>query len=107
MPGAPSNGRAAVAPLHAEVRPRERSGPVLELAQAPRPARPEDVPMRVVVPAYILSELKTGFQIGAALFLPVSGDGSGGGGGDHFDWHVAAAAGGDLDSAEDHAVRHG
>jgi flagellar biosynthesis protein FliP len=42
----------------------------LELAAAPRPARPEDVPMRVVVPAYILSELKTGFQIGAALFLP-------------------------------------
>ena len=42
----------------------------LELAQAPPPARPEDVPMRVVVPAYILSELKTGFQIGAALFLP-------------------------------------
>ena len=26
--------------------------------------------MRVVVPAYILSELKTGFQIGAILFLP-------------------------------------
>ncbi|HEY6764464.1 MAG TPA: flagellar type III secretion system pore protein FliP [Candidatus Sulfotelmatobacter sp.] len=42
----------------------------LELAQAPAPARPEDVPMRVVLPAYILSELKTGFQIGAALFLP-------------------------------------
>jgi flagellar biosynthetic protein FliP len=40
------------------------------LAQSPRPARPEDVPMRVIVPAYILSELKTGFQIGAALFLP-------------------------------------
>jgi flagellar biosynthesis protein FliP len=42
----------------------------LELAQAPRPAQPDDVPMRVVVPAYILSELKTGFQIGTALFLP-------------------------------------
>lgn len=42
----------------------------LELAQVARPARPDDVPMRVVVPAYILSELKTGFQIGAALFLP-------------------------------------
>ncbi len=26
--------------------------------------------MRVVVPAYILSELKAGFQIGAALYLP-------------------------------------
>jgi len=42
----------------------------LDLARAPRPARPDDVPMRIVVPAYILSELKTGFQIGAALFLP-------------------------------------
>ena len=26
--------------------------------------------MRVVVPAYMLSELKSGFQIGAVLFLP-------------------------------------
>ena len=26
--------------------------------------------MRVVVPAYIISELKTGFQIGAVLYLP-------------------------------------
>ncbi len=42
----------------------------LELAKEPRPARPEDVAMRVVVPAYILSELKAGFQIGAALYLP-------------------------------------
>ncbi|HLW89253.1 MAG TPA: flagellar type III secretion system pore protein FliP [Terriglobales bacterium] len=42
----------------------------LELAQMPPPARAEDLPMRVVVPAYIVSELKTGFQIGAALFLP-------------------------------------
>ncbi len=45
-------------------------GLFLELAQVPAPARAEDVPMRIVVPAYILSELKTGFQIGAALFLP-------------------------------------
>jgi flagellar biosynthesis protein FliP len=42
----------------------------LELAKEPRPARPEDVAMRVVLPAYILSELKAGFQIGAALYLP-------------------------------------
>ncbi len=35
-----------------------------------RPARPEDLPMRVVVPAYMLSELKAGFTIGAVLFLP-------------------------------------
>jgi len=38
--------------------------------QIPRPDRPDDLPMRVVVPAYILSELKAGFAIGAVLFLP-------------------------------------
>jgi flagellar biosynthesis protein FliP len=42
----------------------------VELAHEPRPRRPEDLPMRIVVPAYIISELKTGFQIGAVLFLP-------------------------------------
>ena len=41
-----------------------------EMAKGPHPARPEDLEMRVVVPAYILSELKAGFQIGAALYLP-------------------------------------
>ena len=35
-----------------------------------RPAKPQDLPLRVVVPAYMLSELKAGFQIGAVLFLP-------------------------------------
>jgi flagellar biosynthetic protein FliP len=35
-----------------------------------RPRTPEDLPLRVVVPAYMLSELKAGFQIGAILFLP-------------------------------------
>jgi flagellar biosynthetic protein FliP len=35
-----------------------------------RPERKEDLPIQVVVPAYILSELKAGFQIGAVLFLP-------------------------------------
>jgi flagellar biosynthesis protein FliP len=35
-----------------------------------RPARRDDLPIQVVVPAYILSELKAGFQIGAVLFLP-------------------------------------
>jgi len=40
------------------------------LAHAPRPARPEDLEMRIVAPAYLLSELQAGFRIGAALFLP-------------------------------------
>ena len=38
--------------------------------QIQRPATAADLPMRVVVPAYILSELKAGFAIGAVLYLP-------------------------------------
>jgi flagellar biosynthetic protein FliP len=38
--------------------------------QVARPNTAEDLPMRVVIPAYILSELKAGFAIGAVLFLP-------------------------------------
>jgi flagellar biosynthetic protein FliP len=35
-----------------------------------RPTSKAQLPIQVVVPAYILSELKAGFQIGAVLFLP-------------------------------------
>ena len=35
-----------------------------------RPQTKNDLPFQVVVPAYILSELKAGFQIGAVLFFP-------------------------------------
>jgi flagellar biosynthesis protein FliP len=38
--------------------------------QVQRPDSPDELPMRVVIPAYILSELKAGFSIGAVLFLP-------------------------------------
>ena len=31
---------------------------------------PSDLGLTILVPAYMLSELKTGFQIGAVLFLP-------------------------------------
>jgi flagellar biosynthetic protein FliP len=42
----------------------------VEFSHEARPKRPEDLPLRVVAPAYLLSELKAGFQIGAVLFLP-------------------------------------
>jgi len=42
----------------------------MELSHAPPPANPSDVPFSALVPAYVLSELKTAFQIGAILFLP-------------------------------------
>jgi flagellar biosynthetic protein FliP len=42
----------------------------IELAKEPRPASVDDLSMRVLLPAYILSELKAGFEIGTVLFLP-------------------------------------
>jgi len=42
----------------------------LDIAKEPRPANINDLSFRVLLPAYILSELKAGFQIGAVLFLP-------------------------------------
>lgn len=50
---------------------REKDLELFAAATLPqRPTAPQDLPMRVVVPAYMLSELKAGFQIGAVLFLP-------------------------------------
>lgn len=42
----------------------------VDLAKLPRPNGPTDLPMRVVIPAYAISELKTGFQMGFFLFVP-------------------------------------
>lgn len=42
----------------------------LDIAHAPRPRTVDDIPMRIMMPAYIVSELRAGFQIGAVLFLP-------------------------------------
>jgi flagellar biosynthesis protein FliP len=42
----------------------------VSLSNEPRPAAADDISMRVLLPAYIVSELKAGFQIGTVLFLP-------------------------------------
>ena len=42
----------------------------VELGHLPRPASPDDLPMKVVIPAFAISELKTGFQMGFFLFVP-------------------------------------
>lgn len=42
----------------------------LDLAKEPRPRKVQDLSFRVLLPSYILSELKAGFQIGTVLFLP-------------------------------------
>ncbi len=42
----------------------------VELGKVPRPSSPAALPMRVVIPAFAISELKTGFQMGFFLFVP-------------------------------------
>jgi flagellar biosynthesis protein FliP len=42
----------------------------VELGKLPRPNAPEEIPMRAVIPAFAISELKTGFQMGFFLFVP-------------------------------------
>ncbi|MEJ7606029.1 MAG: flagellar type III secretion system pore protein FliP [Bryobacteraceae bacterium] len=42
----------------------------LEITKSASPRTPADLDLKILVPAYILSELKTGFQMGAVLFLP-------------------------------------
>jgi flagellar biosynthetic protein FliP len=41
-----------------------------EAARVPLPKTEEDVPMRIVVPAFVVSELTTSFQMGVLVLLP-------------------------------------
>jgi flagellar biosynthetic protein FliP len=42
----------------------------IELSKVTKPKTAAELPMTVVIPAYIISELKTGFQMGFFLFIP-------------------------------------
>ncbi len=41
-----------------------------EVSTAPRPTKAEDVPLRIAIPAFIVSELRAAFEIGLAILLP-------------------------------------
>jgi flagellar biosynthesis protein FliP len=41
-----------------------------DLSKEPRPATPEEMSLRILVPAFMISELKRAFEIGFLLFLP-------------------------------------
>ncbi len=41
-----------------------------QLARAPIPATPQDVPLHVVIPAFMVSELTTAFKIGFMVYIP-------------------------------------
>jgi len=40
------------------------------LGNVPKLESPEEVPMRILIPAFVTSELKTAFQIGFIIFIP-------------------------------------
>lgn len=42
----------------------------VELSRSARPATPDDVPLHVLMAAFVSSELRTAFQIGFAIYLP-------------------------------------
>ena len=42
----------------------------VRLAKMPQPRTPDDIPNRVLIPSFVISELKTAFQISFVLFIP-------------------------------------
>ncbi len=42
----------------------------IEAARIPRPKKITEIPTQVIIPAFIISELKTAFQIGFMIFIP-------------------------------------
>jgi flagellar biosynthetic protein FliP len=42
----------------------------VKISRSPALQGPEDIPLRVLIPAFVTSELKTAFQIGFAIFIP-------------------------------------
>ena len=42
----------------------------IQVGRFPPPATPADVPIMALIPAFIISELKTGFEIGFLLYMP-------------------------------------
>ena len=63
----------AVAPLKAFMIKQTRQADLamfVKISRSPALQGPEDIPLRVLIPAFVTSELKTAFQIGFAIFIP-------------------------------------
>lgn len=63
----------AVAPLKAFMMKQTRAKDLklfTSLAGDQKPHGPDDIPLSAVVPAFVISELKTAFQIGFLLYIP-------------------------------------
>lgn len=60
-------------PLHAFMRANVREqdlGLFFDLTEAEVPAEPEAIPLQLLIPAFMISELRRAFEIGFLLFLP-------------------------------------
>lgn len=42
----------------------------VNITDAPRPNSPDDIPTTTLIPAFVISELKTAFQIGFLIYIP-------------------------------------
>jgi len=63
----------AAKPLHAFMLKQTRETDLslfANLADAPELDAPEQTPLRILIPAFVTSELKTAFQIGFTIFIP-------------------------------------
>ncbi len=63
----------AVAPLKSFMLKQTRQSDLalfVKISRSPALQGPEDVPLRILIPAFVTSELKTAFQIGFAIFIP-------------------------------------
>ncbi|NLW08354.1 MAG: flagellar type III secretion system pore protein FliP [Firmicutes bacterium] len=55
--------------MYRQTRPRDLRL-FMQLAEEPRPEELADIPLHVLVPAFVISELKTAFQMGFMLYIP-------------------------------------
>jgi len=42
----------------------------VKMSKSPQPASPADIPLHVIVPAFIISAFRTAFEIGCLMFIP-------------------------------------
>ena len=63
----------SIAPVHEFMRAQVREQDLIlfmDMADLPRPETAEDVPLRALVPAFMISELRRAFEIGFLVFIP-------------------------------------
>ena len=66
-------GERAAVPMRSFMLRQTREADIAMLANVAKAGRfekPEDIPLRVLIPAFVISELKTAFQIGFIIFIP-------------------------------------